>query len=523
MIENLFSDQDIKEIEARNLTVAKVREQLAIFEKGFSYCKLNRPCTPGDGIMLLNLADEERLIALYEQAAGQGRALKFVPASGAATRMFQALLAVRNRLSTLPANPAQPNPGLNPDHEKILREFIRDLPKYAFYHELQAMTEHQKGNLDELGRQGQYLQILDYLLSARGLNLAERPKALIPFHVYPNQVRTPLEEQLLEGAAYVKDRQGLVRLHLTVSSEHQDLITESAKRIVKQYESKDLKLQVTFSNQNPATDTLSLDKDHQPSRDNQNRLIWHPGGHGALLTNLNALKGDIVFIKNIDNVSPDRLKAETIRYKKVLGGLLVTIQERIFDFLEKLTHDAISPADLAQAFRFIREWLSIEIPAAVQQGSEAVQTEFLIKQLHRPLRICGMVRNEGEPGGGPFWVEDADGFASLQIVESSQIDQTLPEQLAVWRSSTHFNPVDLVCGLRDYLGRPFDLQQYVDPQKGFICRKSRNGAEYKVYEWPGLWNGAMARWNTVFIEVPLITFTPVKTVFDLLRKERQPE
>jgi hypothetical protein len=523
MITNLFSDQDIKEIEARNLTVAKVREQLAIFEKGFSYCRLNRPCTPGDGIMLLNQVDEERLIVLYEQAAGQGRVLKFVPASGAATRMFQSLLAAHNSLNTLPANPAQTNPDLNPDHEKILREFSRDLPKFAFYQELHTIAENQNLNLDELRRQSRHLQILDYLLSPKGLNLAKRPKALIPFHVYPDHIRTPLEEQLQEGTAYIKDGQGLVRLHLTVSPEHQDQITESAKRIVKQYESRDLKFQVTFSNQSPDTDTLAVDKNHQPLRDDRNSLIWHPGGHGALLANLNALQGDIVFIKNIDNVAPDRLKAETIRYKNLLGGLLVTIQERIFDFLEKLTYAAVSPMDLAQAFRFIREWLSIETPLAVQQGSAAAQTEFLIKQLHRPLRICGMVRNEGEPGGGPFWVEDADGSASLQIVESSQVDQTLPEQHAIWRSATHFNPVDLVCGLRDYLGRPFDLQQFVDPQKGFISRKSRYGAEYQAYEWPGLWNGAMARWNTVFIEVPLATFTPVKTVFDLLRKEHQPE
>ncbi|RPI71599.1 MAG: DUF4301 family protein, partial [Desulfobacteraceae bacterium] len=488
---NLFSDQDLREIEARGLTEDRVRQQLEILEKGLTSCKLNRPCTPGDGIMLLNQAHEEHLIALYEQAAGQGRAQKFVPASGAATRMFQTLQAARNSLSAAETNPGSTAP--HPDHAEMLQGFIRDLPKFAFYAELQTLAKKQNWSLDEPERQKNLLPILDDVLSAPVLNLAQRPKALIPFHVYPDQVRTPLEEQLQEGAAYVRDNRGLVRLHLTVSAEHQDLMTASAKHFSQQQETGDLKFQITFSNQNPATDTLSLDKNRQPLRDAQNRLIWHAGGHGALLSNLNALQGDIVFIKNIDNVAPDRLKPATIRYKKILGGLLVTLQERMFDFLEKLTDNPDNPLNVAQAFRFIREWLSIEMPAAVQQGSEAIQTEFLIDQLHRPLRICGMVRNQGEPGGGPFWIADPDGSVSLQIVESSQVDHTLPDQKAVWQSSTHFNPVDLVCGLRDFKGRPFDLQLFVDHQTGFISRKSHNGVEYRVYEWPGLWNGAMAR------------------------------
>jgi hypothetical protein len=523
MIENPFSAQDIQAFAVRGLTVAKVREQLAVFKKGPGFCRLNRPCTPGDGIMILNRSDEERLFAIFEQTAAEGRALKFIPASGAATRMFKSLLDIRNRLNPPDATLSQKAAVLDKNDEKVLQEFSRNLPKYAFYKDLQTVLERRGMKLDELCRQGQYQPLLDSLLSSPGLDLARRPKGLIPFHVYADHVRTPLEEHLKEATAYLKDRQGLVRLHLTVSAGQENPFKEFLKRILKRYEQGGIKFQITFSDQNPGTDTLAVDKNNQPLRDRQNQLIWHPGGHGALLNNLNALQGDIIFIKNIDNVGPDRLKAEIIRYKKILGGLLITLQERIFEFLEKLTNDAAGPNDLAQAFRFIHEWLSIETPAAVKQGSEAAKVRFLIQCLHKPLRICGMVKNEGEPGGGPFWVEDPDGSVSLQIVESSQVNHALPEQETLWQSSTHFNPVDLVCGVRDYTGQPFDLRQFIDPQKGFISSKSRDGEEYQVYEWPGLWNGAMAYWNTVFIEVPLITFTPVKTFLDLLRKEHQPE
>jgi len=379
-------------------------------------------------------------------------------------------------------------------------------------------------DIEALITEGRYKEILEYTLKPKGLNYADFPKGLIRFHRYPERSRTPFEEHLFEAAAYTLDRNMVARVHFTVPAEYEELIKEHIENVRGYYEASGVKYEVTFSTQNPSTDKIAVGLDNKPFRDSNGRLVFRPAGHGALLDNLNDLRGDIVFIKNIDNVVPDRLKHETYIYKKALGGYLVELQRDIFRYLERLTSGNVSWQLITQVFEFVRYELSTIPPEAVEKrGSREEKINFLISKLNRPLRVCGMVKNEGEPGGGPFWVRHEDGTLSLQIVESSQVDMESSGQRAIWESSTHFNPVDLVCGVRDHLGNPFDLKRFTDPNTGFISIKSMDGRELKTLELPGLWNGAMANWNTVFIEVPLITFNPVKTVFDLLRKEHQPE
>jgi hypothetical protein len=377
--------------------------------------------------------------------------------------------------------------------------------------------------MEDLICKREYKRILDYALTSKGLDLARTPKGLIKFHAYPETSRTAFEEQLVEATGYTTDNNKLARVHFTVSPEHEASIKEHLRRIRDYYEKSGVKFEITFSAQKPSTDTIGAELDNRPFRGKDGRLVFRPGGHGALLENLNALRGDLVFIKNIDNVVPDRLKQETYIYKKALGGYLIGLQKEIFGYIEKfLTGD---PEDryIKETFDFIREKLNIISPEGVEQGSKEDKIDFLASRLNRPLRVCGMVKNEGEPGGGPFWVEHTDKSRSVQIVESSQVDMGSAEKRRIWESSTHFNPVDLVCGVRDHMGKPFDLTKFVDPSTGFISIKSKEGRELKALELPGLWNGSMAYWNTVFVEVPINTFNPVKTVLDLLRKEHQPE
>jgi hypothetical protein len=340
--------------------------------------------------------------------------------------------------------------------------------------------------------------------------------------MYDEHFRTPVEEHLEEAALYVRDSDGRAVIHFTVSPEHMAGIREHVDHALGRYKESGIRHDVSYSLQKPSTDTIAVDMEGAPFREKGGEILFRPGGHGALLENLNDLQGDIIFIKNIDNVVPDRLKKETTAYKKALGGYLIGLQDRVFEYLGQLSGPPPGQGILKQMLRFAEEEL-YRIPPGGGAGLSAQEMiSFLISAMNRPLRVCGVVRNAGEPGGGPFWVEHQDGTQSLQIVESSQVDMESSDQKAIWESSTHFNPVDLVCGVRDYRGRPFDLRDYVDPLTGFISIKSKDGKELKALELPGLWNGSMAFWNTVFVEVPSITFNPVKTVMDLLRKEHQP-
>jgi hypothetical protein len=482
---------------------------------------LERPCTIGDGIVVLDQENVDELIGIYEGAASMGRSMKFVPASGAASRMFRFLEAFNNCSDpTDEKHPKTPLAGDDPDREGFSR-FIENVKRFAFCDDLKTALARDGHDADQLLLQGRYKPILEYLLSSKGLEYAKLPKGLIKFHLYGDHPRTAFEEQLVEAVAYVRDQKGVVRVHFTVAPGYRAAYEEHIRTFRSQYRQTGITYAISLSLQEPSTDTIAVDAENRPFRDREGRLLFRPGGHGALLANLNNLKADIVFIKNIDNVAVDRLREPTYRFKKSLGGYLVRLQDAIFGYLQELTSRNRSEDLIAEVAEFIKKELFLEPPPGRPEPSDRVRINALTSCLNRPLRICGMVRNEGEPGGGPFWVRGPDGLLSPQIVESSQVDWESHQQRAVWESSTHFNPVDIVCGVRDYLGRPFDLNAFVNPDTGFVSTKSQDGRELRALELPGLWNGAMAQWNTVFVEVPLVTFSPVKTILDLLREEHQ--
>ncbi len=517
-----LSDADLKQIEARGMTTEKVISQIEHFKRGFPYSRLKRPCTVRDGIRVLSKGDLNRLGETFSKAAWAGRVMKFVPASGAATRMFKSLLSFDNQYEQIGKRAIRAGAeSHDPDYRAFL-DFITGIKKFAFYDDLRWAMSKDGLDAEDLISKGEYKPILEYLLYSKGLNLAHIPKGLIKFHAYPESSRTPFEEHLVEAAEYTTDGNHVARVHFTVSPEHEAAVRDHLERVRGLYEKSGIRLEIGFSLQKPSTDTLAVDLEDRPLRGDDGRLVFRPGGHGALLDNLNDMKADLVFIKNIDNVVPDRLKPETYVYKKALGGYLLELQERVFGYLERLSTREAGDRYIEEVMEFVRYELSMSLPEGMGQRSREDRMDYLASRLNRPLRVCGMVRNVGEPGGGPFWVEDADKGTSVQIVESSQVDMESVEQRRVWESSTHFNPVDLVCGVRDYRGRPFDLMKFVDPSTGFISVKSKEGKELKALELPGLWNGSMAYWNTVFAEVPTITFNPVKTVLDLLRKEHQP-
>jgi len=522
MDKSIFNERDIEDIKARGIAPEEVQRQIGVFKKGFSYADLLRPCRIGDGIRELDKKDIARLTAVYSKIQASGRAMKFVPASGAATRMFKELASVNGKIGSMEkASPAEMS--CNDENFGYFLDFIKNIKSFPFYNDLKSVMSRDGINIDKAISGEKYRDILEYTLSKKGLNLTGLPKALISFHRYPDYSRTPVGEHLAEASVYTIDGHGKARIHFTVSTEHEEAITAHVKSVKGHYENSGLDFEVGFSNQKPSTDTIAVHKDNTLFREMDGSLIFRPGGHGALIENLNALGGDIIFIKNIDNVAPDRLKDTSNIYKKALAGCLVELQGRIFNYLKRLETNDSNGGLLDEIANFIRNDLCLSSPAAVESLSYGKKAECLFNILNRPIRVCGMVRNQAEPGGGPFWVKHPDGSVSLQIVEKSQINTEDEKQRGIMEESTHFNPVDLVCGVKDYRGRPFDLKKYVDPETYFISIKSKDGMELKALELPGLWNGAMAYWNTVFVEVPLITFNPVKTVFDLLRDEHQPE
>jgi hypothetical protein len=493
----MFTKEDQAQFTARQIPVSVVEQQLANFQNGFPYLQIRRAATIGDGLMRLGEEELENAIQAYEKALPHQKVVKFVPASGAASRMFKDLFAALN-------DPAKRD-------TKSVRTFFERLADFAFYKDLQKA-------LAAFPSQGEE-ETLAALLTDKGLAYGSLPKGLLKFHAYGDYARTPLEEHMVEGASYSACGDGVVYLHLTVSPEHRAKFEQRVAKVLPSLKHKfGVQFDITFSEQKKSTDTLAVDMDNQPFRETEGSILFRPGGHGALLANLNEIEADIIFIKNIDNVVPDRLKGETIRYKRALAGVLIKIQQKIFAYLKQLD-GPVEEADLEEISTFLREELCVEFDLSGKSREE--QTTFLKNKLDRPLRVCGMVKNEGEPGGGPFWSVNADGTVSLQIAESAQIDPDSPEQQAIVQQATHFNPVDLVCATKDRHGQAYDLMQYRDPQTGFIAEKSKDGRQLKAQELPGLWNGAMADWNTLFVEVPIITFNPVKTVLDLLRQEHQ--
>ncbi|MDZ7697016.1 MAG: DUF4301 family protein [Deltaproteobacteria bacterium] len=395
--------------------------------------------------------------------------------------------------------------------------------RFAFFGDLQSVLSKNGYLADDLLKKGRFREILSFLLEQEGLNYAHRPKGLLKFHKYPWGSRTAFEEHLVEAVSYIKDAAGNCFLHFTVSPEHMDGFKTLLERVRPDYEKRfDVHYHTGFSTQDRATDTLAVTLNNRPFRQADGRLLFRPGGHGALLGNLNHINADMIFIKNIDNVVPDHLKGETFKWKQVIGGYLLQLQREIFTYMESLSSGRETTAFLDDVSAFLEESLLYPVPPEMKTASASVRRADLMERLNRPIRVCGMVKNAGEPGGGPFWVKDKDGETSRQIVETAQIDPDSRSQQGILGASTHFNPVDLVCGMKDWQGIPFDLSRFTDPDAVFISQKSKEGKDLKALEHPGLWNGAMARWITLFVEVPGITFNPVKTVNDLLRKEHQP-
>lgn len=523
MDELRLSDADRKQLDGLGISEARLREQLEVFAAASNFLTLSRSASVGDGILQISSEDIPHYVSRHDQASREGRLQKFVPASGAATRMFQSLLQIYYIPQYLQCDELYLRVEQGVAVACDFLRFLDAIHQFPFLEDLERCLLKDGLSLGRLMNEGRFHLLLDYFLTGRGLNYGALPKGLIKFHRYPAERRTAFEEHLVESVHYARNGSAVCNLHFTVSPEHDPLfralLEELRPRHAERY---GVEYTVGFSHQSKSTDTIAVDMENRPFRDFQGRLHFRPGGHGALLENLNALGGDLVFIKNIDNVAPDRLKGETALWKKVLAGYLVELQETTHALLRRLKADP-SESLLREAEVYARHRLLIDIPAEFSNWSFEGRLSFLYSRLHRPMRVCGVVPNEGEPGGAPFWVRDGRGSLSLQIVEKAQVDMDSPEQRSIWSSSSHFNPVDLVCGLRDYEGKVFDLRKYVDPNAVFISRKSKDGRELKALELPGLWNGAMSDWITVFIEVPRITFNPVKTVYDLLRPEHLPD
>ena len=501
----MFTPTDLDQIATQGTSTQTVNQQIQHFIDGFPFLHVIRAATVGDGIIRVPEEQLTRYIRQFDEQAGDLSLMKFVPASGAATRMFKSLFAA-----------------LEGKSDKSTDAFFAQLADFAFYDDLKAAMSRDGLDLDEAVADKDQKTVLTYLLTDKGLDYGSLPKGLLKFHNYADGPRTPVEEHLVEGAAYANSN-GLVRLHFTVSPEHRSRFEELIGQELADYESwLGVEFDVTFSEQKKATDTISVNLDNTPFRNPDGSLLFRPAGHGALIENLNDIDADLVFIKNIDNVVPDELKETTVTYKKVLATVLLDAQKQLFRLQELLETDTISDGYLAEVDTFLQSTLSITPPAGFASLSQSDQLAYYSQKLDRPIRVCGMVKNVGEPGGGPFWAKNADGSVSLQVVESAQIDMDNAEQKTLFEQATHFNPVDLVCSLKNRQGQKYNLPDFRDPLTGFITAKSKDGKDLKAQELPGLWNGAMADWNTLFVEVPLITFNPVKTVNDLLRAEHQP-
>jgi len=513
----MFRPEDISQITASGSSLETVEQQIENFKVGFPFLRITEAASNYHGLIKLSELELQKYANAFDEKVTTGlEVLKFVPASGAASRMFKSLFSALDEIQKGIA----PSEVLDNGEVSL---FFNQIDRFAFYDDLKEVLSKNNQELKEIPLK----TILEIFLLETGLNYGNLPKGLLRFHRYPEGIRTPVEEHFVEGASYSKNRNGFVNIHFTVSPEHQQAFEKHVTEIKSVYENLfAVKYQISFSQQKPSTDTIAVTLDNEPFRNTDESLLFRPAGHGALLENLNDLEADIIFIKNIDNVVPDEFKKPTIDYKKALGAILINLQEKIFHYQKMLKehHPAsLESAFYAEAANFLENVLNITPPNNQYYSEKEELYHYFLRKFNRPIRVCGMVKNQGEPGGGPFFAMNSDGTISLQIVESSQIDFTNPEQSAIANNATHFNPVDLVCAVRNFEGEKYNLLDFSDPKTGFISRKSKDGKELKAQELPGLWNGSMADWNTLFVEVPIETFNPVKTVADLLRKEHQPK
>ena len=505
----MLTTEDKRQLSERGISEARFNEQLECFRTGFPYLKLNAAASVEKGILQLDGADDTYARAWDNYVAQGHKVVKFVPASGAASRMFKDLFGFLNADYDEPRTEAE-------------KAFFANVERFAFFEELDAVCVRLYAkHVKDLLAGGAYKPVVSALLGKEGMNYGQLPKGLLKFHRYQNEARTPLEEHLVEGALYAKMTDGSVHVHFTVSHEHRSLFEQVVREKVNDYAHKfGVTYEVSFSEQKPSTDTVAVTVDNKIFREEDGRIVFRPGGHGALIENLNDLAADVVFVKNIDNVVPDRLKGTTVKYKRILAGILVQLQQQVFEYMRRLDSGMYNMDELREMLQFVQKKLFCKNPET-KMLEDTELAIYLRRKLNRPIRVCGMVRNSGEPGGGPFFAYNPDGTFSLQILESSQIDMNDPQAKEMFENGTHFNPVDLVCGVCDYKGRKFNLPDYVDKSTGFISQKSKNGRGLKALELPGLWNGAMSDWNTVFVEVPSEIFNPVKTVNDLLRDSHQ--
>ena len=499
----MLQEKDLQQLAQRGISEEQIKTQLHQFETGFPFLRLEAAAAVGRGIVAPTEAQREAYVKAWEDYKAQGRrVVKFVPASGAASRMFKNMFAFVDAPYDVPAT----------DFEK---KYFDEIEHFAFYDALDDVCQKNEGKgIKALIADGNYKAVAANMLKKEGLNYGQLPKGMLLFHKYDDGARTPMEEHLVEGALYAASN-GEAHVHFTVSHDHLEFfkqkVAEKAGGFAQKY---GIKYDITFSEQKPSTDTVAANTDNTPFREADGSLLFRPGGHGALIQNLNDIEADVIFVKNIDNVVPDRLKPETVEWKQVIAGVLVTLQQQAFDYLHLLDNGA-TDSQIEEIAAFVKDCLCID------PKQNKVDADYLRRKLNRPMRVCGVVKNVGEPGGGPFLTYNQDGTVSLQILESSQIDTQNEEYMKMFTQGTHFNPVDLVCAVKDYKGRPFNLPDFVDKTTGFISSKSKGGKELKALELPGLWNGAMSDWSTVFVEVPLGTFNPVKTVNDLLRPQHQ--
>ena len=505
----MYTKQDLELLQEKGISLSQIEAQLENFANGFPYLPIVAAASVERCIMKIEKEDEKTYVDAWQHYLKSGKKVtKFVPASGAASRMFKDLYAFIDAKYDVPTT----------DFEKT---FFANITQFAFYKALNQTCKELYGkDIQMLCDENRGKDVVRALLYEGGLDYGNMPKGLLQFHTYPEGTRTPVGEHFTEGALYAKDANGNVNLHFTISEEHKPMFEALVAARQSIYAQKlDAKYHTSFSIQKPSTDTIAVDMDNQPFRENDGSLHFRPGGHGALIENLNDIDSDVIFIKNIDNVVPDRLKKDEAHYKNLLAGVLVEMQQRAFGYLEKLDSGNATSDELLEMLSFTGNELCIAHAESFHSDDEL--KAYLYRKLNRPFRVCGMVENVGEPGGGPFIVENPDGTASLQILEGSQIDKSDERATNAFNNGSHFNPVDLVCGVKNYKGEKFDLTQFVDKNTGFISQKSKNGKELKALELPGLWNGAMSDWNTIFVEVPVNTFNPVKTVNDLLRAEHQ--
>lgn len=498
-----FSKNELKQILDHGLSPELVEEQLSNYKNGFPYIHLKSISCIGDGILSFSEKDIDNYVKIFDQESRNREILKFVPSSGAATRMFKDIY--KYLISSNGTNSS-------------VKITIDNLEKFAFYNDLKQVLESYGFDLISCIENKDYKKIFSYLVLEKGLNYGNYPKALIPFHRYGKETRRPIEEHLVEGGNYSKQGDGNINIHFTVSPEHLRDFERIIYNISDYYNNLfNAKYNISLSEQKSNIDIITVWENNELAKDGDGNLIFRPAGHGALIENLNEIKGDIVFIKNIDNISIDSIRNETYKYKKLLGGILLSYQKRIFSALKSLDKPSLNAQEINDIIVLCNE---LEIRLNKEESNSKNIINLLHSKLNRPIRVCGMVVNQSEPGGGPFWVENNNNI-SLQIIEKPQVDLSNPNQKEIFQSSTHFNPVDIVCGLKNYKNESFDLLNYVDKKQGFITRKTLEGREIKTQELPGLWNGSMADWISLFVEVPIQTFTPVKEINDLLRYEHQ--